>query len=55
VFGGACALGRLWSYLYVPELKGRTFQEIDFLFQNRVNPRKMSKYGFDQTEGTISM
>ena len=50
VFGGACALGTLWSYLYVPELKGRTFQEIDYMFQHRVNPRHMGRFDFDHVD-----
>jgi hypothetical protein len=44
VFGGACLLGTIWSYFYIPELKGRTFQEIDYLFQHKVSPRKMGSF-----------
>ncbi|KAE8371878.1 maltose permease [Aspergillus bertholletiae] len=44
VFGGLAFLGTLWSFIYVPELKGRTFAEIDTLFINRVPPRKMGSY-----------
>ena len=44
VFGGLCAAGAVWSYFYVPELKGRTFHEIDHLFQRRVGPRRMGGY-----------
>jgi sugar porter (SP) family MFS transporter len=47
VFGGACLLGTVWSYFYIPELKGRTFQEIDILFQNKVSPRQMGKYDIE--------
>ena len=47
VFGGACLLGTVWSYFYIPELKGRTFQEIDYLFQSRVPPRKMAKHNVE--------
>ena len=50
VFGGACALGTLWSWLYVPELKGRTFEEIDYMFQHKVNPRHMGRFDFDQAD-----
>ncbi|KAL6245954.1 hypothetical protein RBB50_007107 [Rhinocladiella similis] len=50
VFGGACLLGTIWSYFYVPELKGRTFQEIDYLFHHRVPPRKMGSYDLDEVE-----
>jgi len=44
VFGGLGALGTVWSYFFVPELKGRTFQEIDTLFFKRVPVRKMGTY-----------
>jgi hypothetical protein len=50
VFGGACALGTLWSWFYVPELKGRTFQEIDYLFQHKVKPRHMGKFDFESVD-----
>lgn len=49
VFGGACALGTVWSYFYIPELKDRTFAEIDYMFQHRVPPRNMGKYNIEET------
>jgi hypothetical protein len=47
IFGGLSAMATLWSFLYVPELKGRTFDEIDHMFQNKVSPRKMGSYIFN--------
>jgi len=44
VFGGLGAMATLWSWLYVPELKGRTFADIDSMFQNHVKARHMAKY-----------
>lgn len=44
VFGGLSALATIWSYFYVPELKNRTFAEIDIIFQNRVKARHMANY-----------
>lgn len=41
IFGGLCGLGAVWSWLFIPELKGRTFSDIDWLFQNGVQPRHM--------------
>lgn len=41
VFGGLAALGTIGSYVYVPELKGKTFDEIDRLFAGKVPPRRM--------------
>jgi Sugar (and other) transporter len=50
VFGGLALIGTTGSYFYVPELKGRTFNEIDAMFSNRVPPRKMGSYVVDQRE-----
>jgi hypothetical protein len=44
VFGGASAIATVWSFFYVPELKGRTFDEIDYMFKTRVKPRAMGSY-----------
>ncbi|KAL4791735.1 hypothetical protein BDV19DRAFT_381338 [Aspergillus venezuelensis] len=41
VFGGLTALTTLWSFLYVPELKGRSVDEVDRLFYRGVKPRRM--------------
>jgi hypothetical protein len=50
VFGGLALLGTVGSFFYVPELKGRTFNEIDTIFSNRIAPRKMGSYVVDQRE-----
>ena len=52
VFGGASLLGTVWSYFYIPELKDRTFQEIDYLFHHRVPPRKMGKFNIEDVNDT---
>ena len=44
VFGGLALLGTVGSFFYVPELKGRTFFEIDSMFSTHVPPRKMGSY-----------
>ncbi|KAH2162965.1 hypothetical protein KXW37_008937 [Aspergillus fumigatus] len=41
VFGGLGVIATVLCYLYIPDLKGRTFEEIDLMFDNRVPPRKM--------------
>jgi hypothetical protein len=46
IFGGLSAAATLWSFFYIPELKGRTFDEIDHMFQNRIKPREMASYTF---------
>lgn len=53
VFGGLALIASIASYFYCPELKGRTFNEINTMFEARVPPRKMGKYvistGVDET------
>ena len=49
IFGGASLAATVWAYLFVPELKDRTFHEIDEMFEMRVSPRRMRAYEF----GTI--
>jgi len=44
VFGGLSAAATVWSFFYIPELKGRTFDEIDEMFDKRVAPRQMGTY-----------
>lgn len=50
VFGGLATFATLGAFLYVPELKGRTFYEIDTMFMNRVPPRKMGSYVVTQRD-----
>ncbi|KAL4865303.1 hypothetical protein BDV12DRAFT_211098 [Aspergillus spectabilis] len=44
VFGGLGMLATVVCFLYIPDLKDRTFEEIDVMFDNRVPPRKMGAY-----------
>jgi hypothetical protein len=44
IFGGLALIATTWSWFFVPELKGRTFDEIDRMFQAKVPPRKMGSY-----------
>jgi sugar porter (SP) family MFS transporter len=44
IFGGLGAIATVWAWFYIPELKGRTFDEIDRMFFARVPPRKMGSY-----------
>ncbi|KAH6618791.1 general substrate transporter [Boeremia exigua] len=49
VFGGLAAIATLGSWVFVPELKGRTNREIDTMFIARVPPRKMGSFDLDET------
>jgi MFS transporter, SP family, general alpha glucoside:H+ symporter len=39
-------ISTIWSYFYIPELKGLTFEQIDYLFQHKVSPRGMGSYNW---------
>jgi MFS family permease len=41
IFGALAVVGAIGSWVYVPELKGKTFAEIDQLFAQEIPPRKM--------------
>ncbi|KAL2208247.1 maltose permease [Sarocladium strictum] len=41
IFGGLSLIASMWAFFFVPELKGRRFDEIDHMFQTKVPPRKM--------------
>jgi hypothetical protein len=47
VFGGLALVASVGSYFYCPELKGRTFNEINRLFEAKVPPREMGGYVFN--------
>lgn len=44
VFGGLGLIASIWAWFFIPELKGRSFDEIDTMFQNKVPPRQMGSY-----------
>lgn len=44
IFGGLGMLGLMWSWAYVPELKGRRYDEIDRMYQLKVPARQMGSY-----------
>lgn len=50
VFGALGLIGTIWSYIFVPELKGRTFREIDMMFFDGIPPRKMGDHRISLTE-----
>ncbi|KAG4283059.1 hypothetical protein FPRO06_09732 [Fusarium proliferatum] len=48
----SCILLILWAYFRLPETKGRFFEEIDFLFANRVPARKFRVTNVDPFDST---
>lgn len=44
IFGSVAAFSVVWSYLFFPELKGRSLEEVDELFEARLDARKFAAY-----------
>ncbi|KAM3081283.1 hypothetical protein ACMFMF_003196 [Clarireedia jacksonii] len=44
IWAGSCFAGALWVWLFLPEVKNRTFEEIDEMFKARLPARKFRKY-----------
>lgn len=43
-FGGLAALSCVWAYFRMPETMGRTYEELDLLFDRRVPARQFKGY-----------
>jgi len=43
-FGGLALLCLVWAYFRVPELKGRTYEEVDIMFERNVKTRDFKHY-----------
>ena len=47
LFGGLNLFFTTWAYFRIPETKGRTFEEIDLLFEKKIRARDFSKFKSD--------
>lgn len=43
-WGGICFLCAVWTYYRLPEPKGRTYEELDIMFENKVDARAFKRY-----------
>jgi len=50
LFGGTCLLACIWTYFRLPELKGRTYEELDILFWRKVSAREFASTYVDAYE-----
>ncbi|WWD16321.1 hypothetical protein CI109_100747 [Kwoniella shandongensis] len=50
-WAGMCFLCLIWTYFRCPEPRGRTYGELDVLFENKVSARKFSSTVVDQFAG----
>lgn len=54
LYGGVLCFAFLYCYLRLPELKGRTYEEIDVMFARNVPTRQFARYKFgDATDPTV--
>lgn len=51
-FGGLAGLCLVWSFFRVPETRGRTYEELDLLFDWGVPARKFAGYEVEQEVAT---
>jgi SP family general alpha glucoside:H+ symporter-like MFS transporter len=49
-WGGICFLSLVWTYFRLPEPKGRTYGELDVLFERKISARKFSSTKVDPFE-----
>lgn len=50
-YAGLTALLAVFMFFMLPECKGRTYAELDVLFENKVSARKFHKINVDQFSG----
>lgn len=54
LFGGVLCFAFLYLFLRLPELKGRTYEEIDIMFARKIPTRQFAKYKFeDESDPTV--
>lgn len=46
-WGGVCTLCILWAYFRIPEIRNRTYEELDVLFANKIPTRQFTRYKVD--------
>jgi sugar porter (SP) family MFS transporter len=50
-FGGLSIVATAWCWFRLPETKGRTYEELDLMFEAGVPPRQFKFYRFEGVEG----
>ena len=53
-FAGTCALSLIWAYFRLPELKDRTYEEMNILFWKKVPARKFASTHVDAYDNTMA-
>jgi hypothetical protein len=44
IWAPSCVIAATWVFFFLPEVKNRTLEEIDEMFEARLSPRKFAKY-----------
>jgi SP family general alpha glucoside:H+ symporter-like MFS transporter len=50
-FGGISIVATIWCWFRLPETKGRTYEELDFMFEAGIPIRQFATYKFEPLEG----
>ena len=54
-WAGTCFLCLVWTYFRLPEPKGRTYGELDILFERRISARKFSETVVEEFDSDASL
>ncbi|KAI5917668.1 putative maltose permease [Camillea tinctor] len=54
IWTGSCAIAAIWIWLFLPEVKGRSLEEIDEMFEARLPARKFRKYRCTGTHAVLN-
>ncbi|KAF9891602.1 hypothetical protein FE257_003613 [Aspergillus nanangensis] len=54
-WGGTCLCCLVWAYFRIPEPKGRTYEELDLLFERKVSARNFHKTVVDPYEDSVEV
>ncbi|MCJ1314351.1 hypothetical protein MMC25_008032 [Agyrium rufum] len=54
VFFGAALPCLVWCFMCLPEIKGRTFDEIDLMFQRKVPTKQFKEYKFEREDNMVA-
>lgn len=52
-FGGFSALATVWCYFRLPETKGRTYEELDIMFEAGIPARKFKDYRISEAQEVV--
>ncbi|KAI1637835.1 putative maltose permease [Biscogniauxia mediterranea] len=53
IWAGSCAIAAIWIWIFLPEVKGRSLEEIDEMFEARLPALKFRKYCYTRTHASL--